>query len=333
MSSRPSVAVIGAGAHATNSLLPSLQRLGANISAVCDLDRDLAERRAREFGAAHAYSDHRELLRVEPIGPVIVVGPPTMHERVGRDVLASGRDLFVEKPPAATLEGARSLRDAALVSGSTVTVGFQKRSAKAYRRAKQIASTPEFGTPRMLRLNISHWQVPSLREHMLLNGVHAFDLARFFLGDLSAASIVKHRIGDCYVIAILAEHQGGGISQVTTSALEPRYQESLELAGDSTLIQVRGLSELRYLHAAPDKSQAAEPDDETMAGIWYPQASLPYLEHQSLNVQGYVPELAAFLGIADPGAPALPGIEDGIEALRIAEAVIEAPAGLSPLNI
>jgi predicted dehydrogenase len=329
----PRIAVVGAGAHAGNAIQPALQRLAADVVAISDRDEDRARGRARSFGIPQCYTDHRDLLDAERPDAVVAVGPPAMHVEVGVDALSAGAHIFVEKPPAADLAGAVRLRDAATAAGRFVMVGFTKRFAKPYRRAKAIAATAEFGAPHLLRLNISHWRVPSLREHMLLNGVHAFDLARFFLGDVVGGTIAKREIAGSHAVALLLEHAEGGLSQITTSALEPRYQESLELAGDNALIQVHGLYELRYLRPAPDKHQAAEHDDETMAGLWYPQASLPYLEHQSLNVQGYVPELREFLACVTEGRWPSPGIDDGVAAMALVEAVADASLGRSELAL
>jgi myo-inositol 2-dehydrogenase/D-chiro-inositol 1-dehydrogenase len=325
--------VVGAGAHSTGALLPSLRAMEACIVAICDRDGELASQRARAFGIPASYSDHQAMLAAEALDGVIVIGPPAMHEAVGLDVIAAGLPLFVEKPPAATLAGALRLEQAAARSGTPVMVGFMKRYAKVYRRALQISRSAEFGTPRLLRLNISHWRVAELREHMLLNGVHAFDLARHFMGEVVAGTVALRPVAGSHVAALLLEHAGGGFSQVTVSASEPRYQESAEIEGDCALIRTRGLSELRYLRSAPDKRQAAEPDDETSAGIWEPQSSLPYLEHQSLYIQGYIPELRAFADAIASGRAPVPGITEGVRAMELAEAVMAAPAGLSALQL
>lgn len=326
--------IIGAGAHATNAILPSLHRAGVELAAVCDLDLERAREVARRFGAATTYDDHRRMLRHERLDAVAAIGPPAMHVEVGLDVIAAGVDLFVEKPPGATLEQARRLQAAAHEGGRQVMVGFTKRFARVYRRAREVAGSQEFGPARLLRYNLSHWRFSPLRDHLLLNGVHAFDLARFLLGDVRAGTVAKRPVGKDHVVALLLEHVDGGFSQLSLSALEPRFQESFELSGDSCLLQARTLGELRYIRAAPDKAQTIDTEtDESMAGLWQAETSLPHPHHQSLYVQGYVPELTAFASALASGAHVSPNIDDGVEAMRMLEAVLKAPAGLSPLAL
>ena len=56
------VAFVGCGTHATNNLYPMLAYARARLDAVCELNRALAERNARIFGAASVYTDAERML-------------------------------------------------------------------------------------------------------------------------------------------------------------------------------------------------------------------------------------------------------------------------------
>jgi predicted dehydrogenase len=324
--------MIGAGGHATNAIYPSIRHSGMSLVAIADLDPALAERNAGWFGAQRTYGDFREMLDKEELDVVGVVGPPQMHHQIGLEVLRAARHLFMEKPPGRTLDDARELQAAAAENGVQCMVGFMKRFARSYARAKAISQTDEFGTPRLLRLNYSHWHYKPLREHLLFMSTHPLDLARFFMGDVVGGTVFKREVDGNHVIAAMLEHAEGGVSQLSLSALEPRVQEHLELSGDSTLIEVTNLTELRYHPPAPGFAEAVG-TDESMVRLWLPEFTIPFPETDSLVLQGYAGELQELRAAIEEGRPVSSSIDDGVEAMRLVEAIDAAPAGLSVLEL
>src|SRR5262245_26404641 len=112
------LAVVGAGSQCTASLMPGIPYIPEiDLIAVCDLKQDLAERNARRFGARAVHTDLAAMLRQEAPDAVMVVGPPQMHEEIGLQVLEAGAHLFIEKPAAPTIAGAKRLVDAARRAG------------------------------------------------------------------------------------------------------------------------------------------------------------------------------------------------------------------------
>lgn len=321
-------AMIGAGNHARQSIYPALRFTDLELVAVADLDKGRARAVGGRFGSPRVYTDYQEMLKVEELDAVGVVGPPDLHHEAGLAVVESGRHLFVEKPPAPDLAGARELQARAAEQEVQVMVGFMKRHASAYIRARELSERPEFGRRTVLRLNYSHGHLP-VRDHLIYMTTHAVDLARFFMGDISRATAIKRNIDDNFAIALLAEHAGGGISQLTLSAHEPRVQESVELAGESALVQITNMTELRYHPAAG----AIVPPDETMTSVWFPEFTIPLEYADSHVLQGYAGELRNFAEGIATGSAVSPNIHDGVEAMRLVEALFEAPEGMSELHL
>lgn len=318
--------MIGAGNHSSQSIYPALRFTNLELVAVAELDEDRARTRSTRFGNPRIYADYDEMLKIEELEAVGVVGPPELHHEAGLAVVDSGRHLFVEKPPAADLAGARELQALAAERGVQVMVGFMKRHASAYARAHEISQRPEFGRRTVLRLNYSHFNIPP-RDHIIYMCTHALDLVRFFMGDVERGSVIKRDINGSLVLAMLTQHTDGGASHVTLSAHEPRVQESMELAGESALIQVHNLTDFRY-HPA---SGTSLPPDEHMVSMWYPEFTIPVAEQDNHILQGYAGELREFGEAIASGRPMTPNIDDGVEAMRLAEALFDAPEGLSDL--
>jgi predicted dehydrogenase len=322
--------LIGCGSHANMAILPALRFSQLQLAAVCDIDAELARQTARRFGASASYVDYATMLRVEDLDVVAVIGPPALHHAAGLAVLASGRHLFVEKPPAPTLEQAAEL--AAAAGDRQVMVGFQKRHARAYQMAKRVAASPAFGRASMLRIGYSHVRTPGLREQLLEMSIHALDLARFILGDVVSGAVHLSERDENHVIALTLEHEGGAVSMLSLSALEPRLRETVELAGDSTLLRVRDLSELTVQRAAPEWDDTYDTGPEMMSG-WRPDFAIPTDYNNSLVLQGYAGEMIELADAILTGRPVRGNIFDGLAAMRLIDAIAQAPLGFSMLDL
>src|SRR4028119_1252258 len=122
------LAVIGAGRQCTNALMPGIPYIEEiDLVAVCDLQRELAERNVRNFGAKAAYTDVAQMLEQEKPDACMVVGPPQIHEEVGLQVLEASAHLFIEKPAAPPPAGAGRLGDTGRGGGAGGAVGAQAR--------------------------------------------------------------------------------------------------------------------------------------------------------------------------------------------------------------
>lgn len=327
------VGFVGAGVQATQNIYPSLRHAPVELVSIADLDRDLAERNARWFGAREVYTRHLDLLEHSEIDAVIVIGPAAMQHAVGLDVLAAGKHLFVEKPPANGLADAVELQEAARRAGVQMMVGFMKRFATAYVRAAEIAAGPEFGQPRLVRIDWAHWTVDEWRRDAW-GGIHALDLTRFFLGDVTGGSVNRRDFADGRVLTVELDHVGGGTSQLNLSSCAPAVKESLDLYGASQVIQVRNLTELRHYHkAATIEESAALGRDESMVSLWHPEFTIPWRDNESLVLQGFAGEVKHFAERILAGKAVESNIDDGVEVIRIMDGIELAPEGRSALQL
>ena len=322
------MAAIGCGNQSRGSIIPTIRPAGADLVATCDLDRGLAEDVARRHGADRVYTDYCEMLEKEDVQAVTVVGPPEMHIAVGIEVLKSGRHLFIEKPPGWTLEEARLLESAATDANRQVMVGFMKRHARPYQIVKEAIEKPEFGGANTMRMDFTHMPYPELRGDLGLFATHPIDLARFFMGDVTGGVLAKHRVHDLWTMALTLEHGSERTSVLTLSALGARANEFVDIVGKAAVIQVRGLTEVRYI-----EPKHVEWTDLSMARIWYPELTVPNWPNDSRVLQGYAGQMQHFVEAVANDRPVSPNIADGVETMRIVEAVVAAPEGLSQLTI
>jgi len=225
------IGFVGCGSHATNNLYPMLKYARCRLQAVCDLNRELAERNARLFGAeGAAYTDVHAMLDSEPLDGVIVVGPPAMHFAVGKSVLQRGIPLFVEKPPAGSLAEAEELVATAAAHETTVMVGFMKRFALTYAKIRQEIHDGRFA-PSCGLFRYTHWAGNNLSSMLLGMSIHPIDLAISFFGPVAEVTALPNRSHDVLSLAVLLKHQGGQWSELMLGCHGPRIQEHVELSG------------------------------------------------------------------------------------------------------
>lgn len=116
--------MIGTGWWATSYHLPALsEHPRAELVGVVDVDSRKAETAARRFGAAHAFTDHRELLDLG-VDAVVIATPHHTHFALARDALVAGADVLVEKPMVVSAADGRELVRLAGQHGRRLHVGY-----------------------------------------------------------------------------------------------------------------------------------------------------------------------------------------------------------------
>jgi predicted dehydrogenase len=338
------VGFIGCGSHASINMWPSLRYAPMDVVYACDRNLHLAERNRRRFGASNAVTDAGIVLEDPTVDAVMVIGPPAMHYELGLQALQAGKHVFVDKPPAETLAQTIELEEAAARNGVQCQVGFQKRFALAYRAARDASQHPAFGSVRLTKINYSHFRTMEIlgtatdwRWHLTVLSLHALDLIRFLSGDPVEAHVLKTEAEDGRNVCVLMLRFGSGASAVLNlSACDPGVQEWIELSGANQLISVRDLVEYRHWRnpgrdsPSTDSSRQMNTDDIEM---WRPEFADSNRLSDSRELQGYVGEVVAFAETLLVGGQVSPSISDAVAAMRLAELILEAPQGMSEIDL
>ena len=122
----PAIGVVGAGSFAQRFLIPGLRDAGFELAMVASADGLSAAGTAERFGFGQAVSPD-QLIESGGLDAVAIASRHGSHAQYATAALAGGKAVFVEKPPALTLEQLGELRRAA--SGAVLQVGFNRRFA------------------------------------------------------------------------------------------------------------------------------------------------------------------------------------------------------------
>ncbi|MGE3278018.1 MAG: Gfo/Idh/MocA family protein [Vicinamibacterales bacterium] len=141
------VAVIGAGRWSRTAHLPGFARSPlSELVAICDLDRDLAEARQREFSIPDLYTDAEELLARDDID-VIDICTRGDHQDLVFKVLEGGKHCLVEKPVCHDYRAVWRAHEIARGKGLKTKVGLTFRYAPAVMYMFDLIREGFIGTP------------------------------------------------------------------------------------------------------------------------------------------------------------------------------------------
>jgi myo-inositol 2-dehydrogenase/D-chiro-inositol 1-dehydrogenase len=186
------VALVGAGGIGGYHLDQIRKYVGqkpgsVEVVGVSDVVRERAEELAKKAGC-QAFTDHIEMYdRVRPDAVFIGI-PPFAHTDQETGAAERGIHVFVQKPPALTMEKAREVEAVLARHGVISAVGFQDRYLDVVAEAKQALAGEK------VALAMGYWigglpGAPWWRVRAQSGGqaveqtIHIFDTARYLFGE------------------------------------------------------------------------------------------------------------------------------------------------------
>ena len=183
------VAVVGCGIFGEIHARAYAEFERANLVAVCDLDKDRAERLARELGC-RSCGEVKEIAADPGIKAVSVVTPDFAHREACVALARAGKHFLVEKPLATTVADARAIVESADEAGVVGMVDFHNRCHPALAAVKERLDLGRMGRPQMMYARLSDrievatewfgWSGRSGPEWFL--GSHLVDVATWMFG-------------------------------------------------------------------------------------------------------------------------------------------------------
>lgn len=273
--------MIGCGGVAQQHFKGLAQLPEARMAAFCDLNSELAEKSAAEYGG-RAFTSHTEMLAETELDAVYVILPPFAHGPVEFAVIKRGLPFFLEKPVGNDLGVCREIAGEVQARGLLTSAGYMTRYRQSVQEARRIlAEDPAvmaYGgwigkAPRMSMPIHSWWVVKEKSGGQLVEQTtHTVDLARYLMGDAvevfaaaargfvtgvtgytnDDASVLTIRFASGAIATIYsaccADGGGGGVSLNVYAR-----QHTLQFSGwNHTLKVLQGEAEPREIEGEPD---------------------------------------------------------------------------------
>jgi predicted dehydrogenase len=151
---KPQVGIIGTGFIGPVHL-EALRRIGANITALCDLP-DRVRAAADRFGIPEAFGDYREMVRSPSVDVVHITSPNRFHCEMSLAALRAGKHVICEKPLAMNTRETARIVKLARGSGKVFAVNYNVRFYPAVLALRRMVARGELGE--IIHVNGSYMQ-------------------------------------------------------------------------------------------------------------------------------------------------------------------------------
>ncbi len=339
---------IGAGSHSFRNLYPVFQFAHINLVAVCDLDKEKAQAFADKFGAEDAYTDYKEMLKEKNLDAVFIctgydkMGHP-LYPKFAIDCLNAGVNVWIEKPPAASVAEIKEMQEVEKKSGKHVIVGFKKMFFPINEKAKELATAPEFG-------NISHVSmeypqyIPTMEEFeeskkqrndkvvsFLDHQCHPLSLLVYLLGSPLTLFYTRNRAGGGTVLFEFKDNVHASIQFTLGASIDGGMEFTKIFSDCGKRITINNNNKITYNQDAKKRQYGASPDYFTASldeasRVWEPEFSLGQLYNKGIFLLGYYNEMQEMaLSILENRKPLKSGLDQAAVITRVFEAFFEGP--------
>jgi predicted dehydrogenase len=329
------VGIVGCN-YGRTVLLPAFRTdARCTVTALAGSDAARTEKLAREAAVPKGYGDWRQLVEDSEVDTVAMATLPSLQPEIAIRALELGKPVFIEKPMASDLAGARAMLQQAAKSRRPTMIDFNFPQILCWLRAKTMLDEGAIGKLRHVAV---HWQVENraiqmrMRNWKTLGGdtgggvlgnfiSHSFYYLEWFCGPLSGLSARLSGIPDgdgvleTTVALALAFSSGAGGSLSMSCASYLGGGHRLEFYGeDGTLVlhnpELDYMRGFRLLHA-----KRPQPKLEEIPVVDPIDANFP--DGRIAPVSRYV---KTFIDAIETGAPAHPGFAEGFRVQQLVDA-------------
>jgi inositol 2-dehydrogenase len=294
------------------------------LVAVADTNAAAAKEIAAEWDVPAWYDSAAKTIDDPSVDAVVIVSPTHTHRDVVIQAAERRKPMFCEKPLALSLAECREMQAAVERSGTFFQMGFMRRFDPGYAAAKKQVDAGRIGRPVVFKSTSRDPFPPSLEYAnpassggiLVDMGIHDFDLARWFMGDVARVAAVGGvlaypefaTVGDMdNAIASLVFADGRlGVVDLTRNGIYG-YDILTELLGTEGTVRVGYLQETPVMLMT--KNSVAHD-------------TVPYFMERF--ERAYTRQLQDFAQNVLGQRQSAVTIRDGVEALRVALAALEA---------
>ncbi|WPP50199.1 Gfo/Idh/MocA family protein [Catalinimonas niigatensis] len=192
--------IIGVGDVAEVKSGPAFQKAAdSRLIAVMRRNADKAKDFARRHKVPHWYDDADALIAHPEINAIYIATPPASHEEYAIKALQAGKDVYLEKPMALSLEACDRIIEAVKQSGCKLCVAHYRRALPAFIKVKELLEAGAIGEVRFAQIQIfqpaksklivqteTNWRVqPEVSGGGLFHDIapHQMDLMYYYFGE------------------------------------------------------------------------------------------------------------------------------------------------------
>jgi predicted dehydrogenase len=326
--------MVGCGAMSAE-WLRSAKELGVEISALVDLNLDIARSRAAEFQIdAPVYDRLDEAIRTAGAQLLLDCTIPAAHAEIDEKALTNGLHVLVEKPLATTLQDASRVIDLAAKNNLVHAVIQNRRFNPGIRKIRRLIEQGLIGE--LTTVNIDFFVAAHFggfrerMDHILLTdmAIHPFDAVRYLTG-ANAESVYcdewnpKGSWWQHGASAHAIFHMNGGIrftfrGSWCSEGLRTSWDGAWRIVGTEGTICWDGLEDIQGERVKNGK------EGPVKHGLFYETEAFTATEEPNpLETRGHLSVMSQFLRDVSEGIPAETRSTDNIQSLAMVLRAIE----------
>ncbi len=337
------IGLVGAGNIAKTHLESYKKVENAEIVAICDINEKVLKETAESYGISNTYLNLTEMIKTEKLDAVDVCVWNCVHAECSIEALEAGLHVLCEKPMATSAEEAEKMIEAAKKNNKLLMIGFVMRFGEEGIVAKDFVDNDYIG-------DIYYSKATYLRRHgapggwftdksksaggpVIDLGVHVIDLTRYLMGKPKALSVfastndgIKNRKHlktdvewkpdgatdtDLYDVedfcVAMIKYEGN-----KTTLLETSYSINSENVTKTQLYGTKG----GIVVDAQNMKIYTEVND-------YLADVSPDISNLKKSKDLFVAEMEHFVDCVLNGAECIASAEDGLEVMKIIDAIYE----------
>jgi myo-inositol 2-dehydrogenase/D-chiro-inositol 1-dehydrogenase len=291
---------------------------GSTLAAISDVYAPAAEELAAKYHAQMRSSD--EIIADDAINAVLIATSTDTHSDLIEAATQAGKAVMCEKPVDLSLERARACLEAVSETGRPVMIGFNRRFDPSFAAIRDSLAAGQIGKAELLSVT-SFDPAPPPVEYIKVSGgmfrdmmIHDFDMTNFIMGETpvsisaSGACLVDPEIGragDIDTAVVTLSYADGKLAVIKNSRRAAYgYDQRLELLGADGLLQAQNMLENTVVKSTGQGVISAKPT------YFFIERYMP----------AYKAEWAAFVAAVQEGDDMPVSLQDGVQALAMAEA-------------
>ena len=255
-------ALVGCGriAKRHSELLGLGQIDGGRLSAVCDIDKEKADRIGEQFSVP-AFDDMHKMMQSAPVDVVVVLTESGNHAANVVELAEYGKHVVVEKPMALTLDDADAMINACDRAGVKLFVVKQNRFNVPVVKLREALEAGRFGKLVLGTVRVrwcrtqAYYEQASWRGTWAMDGgvltnqaSHHVDMLEWMLGDVesvfakSTTALVDIEAEDTAVVVLKFRNGALGIIEATTATRPKDLEGSISILGEKGSVEVAGFA-------------------------------------------------------------------------------------------
>lgn len=317
-----SIGIIGMGrignVHYKN--LSSIDNV--NLEYICDIIAD--DSWNEKYGnAKKIVLDYHEILSDPKVDAVLICTPTDLHPKMTIDAANAGKDIFCEKPVGFDDKEILKAFNTVNERGVKFEVGFNRRFDKNFKKITAHRLNGDLGEEQIIKITSRDPEPPDM-DYVKRSGgifmdmtIHDFDIARYITGQEVESVYVAGRV--------LVNQAIGEVGDVDTAITTLMFSNGMLGSIDNSRRAVYGYDQRIELFGSEGMASADNVLDSTTSysGPKSVASDKPMFFFLQRYIDAYRSELESFFGAVREEHPVECTFEDGIKAIRLAQAAKE----------